>query len=84
KSHSLWDNEQIHDKSLTKWVLSGSVMDYAPINLAPVGKPQGDYYSYLPGPYDIWAIEYGYSAALADPEQESQRLESILQRSHQP
>ncbi|EKO3685471.1 zinc-dependent metalloprotease [Vibrio metschnikovii] len=84
KSHSLWDNEQIHDKSLTKGVLSGSVMDYAPINLAPVGKPQGDYYSYLPGPYDIWAIEYGYSPALADPEQESQRLERILQRSHQP
>ncbi|NNN44895.1 MULTISPECIES: zinc-dependent metalloprotease [unclassified Vibrio] len=84
KAHSLWDNTQIHDKSLTKGVLSGSVMDYAPINLAPVGIVQGDYYSYSPGPYDIWAIEYGYSPALADAEQESQRLERILQRSHQP
>lgn len=84
KSHSLWDNEQIHDKSVTQGVLSGSVMDYTPINLAPVGKEQGDYYSYLPGPYDMWAIEYGYSPALEDPKQEAQRLEAILQRSHQP
>lgn len=84
KSHGLWDNEQVHDQSLTQGVIAGSVMDYNPVNLAPVGKEQGDFYSYKPGPYDIWAIEYGYSPALADADAEEARLERILSRSHEP
>lgn len=83
KSHGLWDNEQVHDASLTQGVLAGSVMDYNPVNIAPVGTPQGDYFSYLPGPYDLWAIEYGYSASLDDPQAEEARLEGILSRSHE-
>ena len=35
-------------------------MDYSPINIAPKGKKQGDYYSTTIGPYDYWAIEYAY------------------------
>lgn len=84
RSHGLWDNQQVHDASLTQGVLSGSVMDYNPVNIAPVGVTQGDFYSYKPGPYDIWAIEYGYSPALADAEAEEARLSAILSRSHQP
>lgn len=83
KSHSLWDNEQVHDAELTQGVIAGSVMDYNPVNLAPVGESQGDYYSYKPGPYDLWAIEYGYSPALQDPEAEEARLQAILNRSHE-
>ena len=40
--------------------LTGSVMDYAPANIVPKGVKQGDYYSTTIGPYDMWAIEYGY------------------------
>ena len=35
-------------------------MDYSPINIAPKGKKQGDFYSTTIGPYDYWAIEYAY------------------------
>jgi hypothetical protein len=40
--------------------LVNSVMDYLPINLAPQGKPQGEYFPSAVGVYDQWAIEYGY------------------------
>jgi hypothetical protein len=36
-------------------------MDYIPINLRADGKPQGDYTMIGIGPYDEWAIEYGYT-----------------------
>jgi hypothetical protein len=75
--------EQLADPNLTETVgtTSGSVMDYAAINLAPDGQEQGLYYEVRPGPYDRWVIEYGYSEALDDPEAEQARLESILTRS---
>jgi hypothetical protein len=38
----------------------GSVMDYAPPNITPAGVTQGYYYTPTIGPYDYWAIEYGY------------------------
>jgi hypothetical protein len=40
--------------------LAASVMDYLPMNVAPPGKKQGDYFTSTIGPYDYWAIEYGY------------------------
>ncbi|WP_440054496.1 zinc-dependent metalloprotease [Pseudoalteromonas sp. T1lg65] len=81
KSSILWDENEVHDKAKTQGILTGSVMDYAPINLAPIGKPQGDYFQTKPGPYDDWAIEYGYSPALNDEKAEQARLEKILSRS---
>lgn len=39
---------------------SGSVMDYNGTNFAPPGIPQGFYLPQTIGPYDYWAIEYGY------------------------
>lgn len=42
------------------------------------------YFQIMPGPYDHWAIEYGYSEALADPEAEEGRLAAILARSTEP
>jgi len=75
--------EDVHDASVTQGAITASVMDYAPINLAPVGEKQGDYYDYAPGTYDDWAINYGYSAALDDPAEEDERLEAILSQSTQ-
>ncbi|MBX3356563.1 MAG: zinc-dependent metalloprotease [Phycisphaeraceae bacterium] len=39
----------------------GSVMDYNPIRVTVDGKPRGDWVPSTIGPYDFWAIEYGYS-----------------------
>ncbi|MBL1218814.1 MAG: DUF5117 domain-containing protein [Planctomycetes bacterium] len=39
----------------------GSVMDYNPLNIAPEGEEQGDWVTPVIGPYDYWAIEYGYT-----------------------
>lgn len=63
---------------------SASVMDYEATNVAPPGQPQGHFWTTLPGPYDDWAIEYGYSEALADPSAETLRLEQLLTRSTEP
>jgi len=81
KASILWNEKEIHDKELTKGILTGSVMDYAPINVAPKGMKQGDYFQTEPGPYDDWAITYGYSTPLKDNEQEQKRLDNILARS---
>jgi len=59
----------------------GSIMDYPAINYAGPGQEQGEYYSRRPGPYDDWAIEFGYSPGLSDPAAEAARLETILARS---
>ncbi len=61
----------------------GSVMDYANVNVAAPGQQQGDYYTERPGPYDHWAIEWGYSEALSDSVAEQARLNAIAARSTQ-
>jgi hypothetical protein len=71
------------DTTLEKGV-SASVMDYLSINFSPVGQPQADYYPLKPGPYDHWAIEYGYSEALRDGMAERQRLDALLANSTKP
>jgi hypothetical protein len=74
RASHLYDPVTIHQKEVTsKTGLTGSVMDYMPANIAPPGIPQGEYYITKPGPYDHWAIEYGYSEALEDPEADDMR-----------
>ncbi len=58
-----------------------SVMDYAPPNIAPKGAKQGLYYTQTIGPYDYWAIEYGYSPLSGD---EKAELTKIAAKSGQP
>ncbi|MCH7731165.1 MAG: zinc-dependent metalloprotease [Candidatus Marinimicrobia bacterium] len=85
KSSQLHSIENIHNKSLTKAMgLIGSVMDYPAINVALSRDKQGQYYSTRPGPYDVWAIEYGYTPTLDDHEAEVARQEFILVRSTEP
>ncbi len=76
---------QLHDRGETeRHGVSASVMDYEATNIAVPGQQQGHYWSTVPGPYDDWAIDYGYSEALADPVAEAARLEKILARSTEP
>jgi hypothetical protein len=60
--------------------LAGSVMDYPSVNFAPPGRDQTWFYSVRPGPYDDWAIEFGYSPDLDD---ETAR-NALLSRSTEP
>jgi hypothetical protein len=58
---STWKSlKELNDPKNAGKALVASVMDYSPINLMPKGQPQGDYYAQTIGPYDYWAIEYGY------------------------
>ncbi|MCA8997576.1 MAG: zinc-dependent metalloprotease, partial [Planctomycetaceae bacterium] len=58
-----------------------SVMDYAPANLMVDPKEQGLYYSQTIGPYDYWAIEYGYKPISS---KEDEELEKIASRAGEP
>ncbi|AFY48536.1 hypothetical protein Nos7524_2703 [Nostoc sp. PCC 7524] len=77
------NTEITHTKGLV-----ASVMDYVPVNLAPQGVEQGDYFPWVVGPYDEWAIEYGYKPSPAIepsiPEAEKDFLEQIALASPQP
>ncbi len=63
--------------------LSGSVMDYPAVNLAPPGRSHTRFYSVKPGPYDDWVIEFGYSPALDGADGEARRA-ALLNRSTEP
>ncbi|HEY4613342.1 MAG TPA: zinc-dependent metalloprotease [Bacteroidota bacterium] len=76
---------EIHNKAKTSTVgLMASVMDYPAINYAKDKGNQGEYCITVPGPYDRWAIEYGYSPALREEVAEQTRLSKILARSADP
>ena len=79
-----YNEVDIHNMELTKGSITGSVMDYAPSNIAPPGVEQGYFSDIRPGSYDDWVIEYGYSSALDDAEAEQKRLDTILARSTEP
>ncbi|MHC5027401.1 MAG: zinc-dependent metalloprotease, partial [Planctomycetota bacterium] len=63
KASSLYSMEQINSEEFKgNKPLAGSVMDYLPANIAyGVGETQGDFTMIGVGPYDMWAIEYGYT-----------------------
>ena len=67
KSTQLLSLEQAFDPSVAHSVLAGSVMDYPAVNFAPEGKPQTLFYTVTPGPYDDWAIRFGYATEIDDP-----------------
>jgi hypothetical protein len=55
----------------------GSVMDYNPVNInMQDGEVQGDYFMIDIGPYDMWAIQYGYTS--------DTDLKPILARASEP
>ncbi len=81
KSSRLHSLEGIHDKERTASIgLTGSVMEYLAINVSLNREQQGEYYTTVPGPYDIWAIQFGYSLEMND----SMKKAALLNKSTQP
>ena len=75
KASTFYSIEEANDVSKTsKTGLTASVMDYTPVNMVPKDTKQGDYYSTTIGPYDQWAIEYGYTPFKSDEEKELQKI----------
>ncbi len=78
KASSVYTLAQVNSEELKgKKQLAGSVMDYIGTNIRlDSGSIQGDYCMTGVGPYDMWAIEYGYTfgdlkpilARVAEPE----------------
>jgi hypothetical protein len=83
RASTVYTDAQLADPQFTKvHGLAGSVMEYAPANIALKGEKQGEYHMSTLGPYDYWAIEYGYREIA--PEQEAAELARIANRSSEP
>ncbi|MDA0587512.1 MAG: zinc-dependent metalloprotease [Planctomycetota bacterium] len=63
KASTIYDVSEVNSEKVKgKKPLAGSVMDYLPVNIkVDNGEIQGDYAMIGIGPYDEWAIEYGYT-----------------------
>jgi len=77
KASSIYPLNKINSEEWKgKKTQSGSVMDYNPVNInKDSGPAQGDYGPLGIGPYDYWAIEYGYGSG---------DLKKVLERSAEP
>ena len=80
KASSIFTIEELSDPNFTNEMgISGSVMDYHPVSLLDNGNTM---FQTKPGPYDEWAIAYGYTVCShAD---ETHCLESIANQSNNP
>ena len=79
---SVWKSlAEIEDPAKANEPTAGSVMDYLPVNIVPAGTKQPAYYTTTIGPYDHWAIEYGYKVISGD---ENAELAKIAVRSGEP
>jgi hypothetical protein len=77
--------EEINDPNKTRQTgMAASVMDYLPANFVPKDQKQGDYFSPTLGPYDYWAIKYGYQPLSGGTEGEVPQLKKIASRGAQP
>ena len=80
KASQLFSPEQLADKDFIEGkCLTGSVMDYAGINLTKDRALQGQYYDTTVGPYDVWAIQFGYTPFASEDE-----MNALLNRSTEP
>ena len=79
KASSVYDVKDVNSEAMKgKQPLAGSVMDYLPTNFKMNnGEIQGDYAMIGVGPYDMWAIEYGYTL-------NKKKLPKILERVSEP
>ncbi|MFT5302847.1 MAG: hypothetical protein ACI814_003664, partial [Mariniblastus sp.] len=79
KASSVYDVKQMNSEEFKgKKPFAGSVMDYLPTNFkVDNGEIQGDYAMIGVGPYDFWAIEYGYTL-------NDKSLKKILSRVAEP
>ncbi len=79
KASALFTLDEINSEEVKgKQTFTASVMDYTPINYRlESGDIQGDYGMIDIGPYDFWAIDYGYTF-------DDKRLPEILKRCSEP
>jgi len=79
KASSIYTIAEMNSEEIKgKKPLAGSVMDYLPTNFkVNNGEIQGDYAMIGVGPYDLWAIEYGYTT-------DDKALPKILARCAEP
>ena len=83
RASTIYTQAQLADAEFTKANgISGSVMEYNAINIALKGERQGSYAMGTLGPYDYWAIEYGYKPLPAG--QEADELKRIAARNTEP
>ncbi len=83
RASRLYSEQQLSDPEFTHGhALTGSVMEYAAINLAsPGARPASPFQTTL-GTYDYWAIEYAYRPIA--PADEKATLAKIARRSSEP
>ena len=80
KASVIYSPAQLADADFIKGkALTGSVMDYAGINLTLDRDKQGQYYDMAVGPYDVWAIQFGYT-----PFKDAAAMDNLLARSTEP
>ncbi|MEH2259426.1 zinc-dependent metalloprotease [Nostoc sp.] len=86
RGSTLLPPQEMNNTEITKNKgLTTSVMDYIPPNIAPQGTKQGDYFPSMVGPYDEWAIKYGYTIIqTSTPVAEKPILEEIAAQSYKP
>jgi hypothetical protein len=79
KASAAYSMEQINSPQWKDRPISASVMDYNAVNFdydLDDGDTQGPHFMTTLGPYDIWAIRYGYA--------DKSQLESILAKATEP
>ena len=78
KASSIYSVKEINSAKIKgNRPFTGSVMDYIPVNInVATGELQGDYGMIGVGPYDLWAIEFGYTL--------QEDLKPVLARSAEP
>jgi len=83
RASTVYTAAQLSDPDFTRQNgIAGSVMEYNAVNLAVQGEKQGEFHMSTLGPYDYWAIEYGYREFA--PEEEAAALLRVAGRSSEP
>lgn len=84
KASRLRSLKELNDPQQAREGLVASVMDYTATNIVPKDWQQGDYFTTTIGPYDLWAIEYGYKPLSGGTQGELEELKKIAGRSGEP
>jgi len=85
KASSVWSLEEMDDPTKARETGTvASVMDYSPANIVPADQDQGPFYSLTVGPYDVWAIRYGYSPLGNSTSGDVEKLKEIANESGKP
>lgn len=80
KASQLYSPEQLADAEFIKGkCLTASVMDYATLNITRDRSKQGQYDDVAVGPYDVWAIQFGYTPFKSEKERDN-----LLKKSTNP